>query len=173
MRQSKTQPGNKYIHLNIGDVLMLCMEDSSVAPIQQLVESLIVIGPESLALLREILMEASKRKIQVMTDEHQVMEGLRDNLANYGVALPVGMDATGLIRIRASRFHSLLRQYGVSQETYQVECLQLLQDTRDLLIGLQIKQELLGRIEEYLEDWTWSLFYMSSRNILPGSLHIQ
>ncbi len=152
---------------------MLCMEDSSVAPIQQLVESLIVIGPESLALLREILMEASKRKIQVMTDEHQVMEGLRDNLANYGVALPVGMDATGLIRIRASRFHSLLRQYGVSQETYQVECLQLLQDTRDLLIGLQIKQELLGRIEEYLEDWTWSLFYMSSRNILPGSLHIQ
>jgi hypothetical protein len=173
MRQTKTQSSNRYIHLNIGDVLMLCMEDSSVVPIQHLVESLIVIGPESLALLREILMEASKRKIQVMADEHQVLEGLRANLKNFGLTLPAGMDAAGLIRMRASRFHTLLRQNGINQDAAQVECQQLLQDTRDLLIGLQIKQELLGRIEEYLEDWTWSLFYMSSRNIPTGSLRIQ
>lgn len=37
----------EYIRMKVGDVLMVCMEDSSVIPIQKLVESLVMVGPES------------------------------------------------------------------------------------------------------------------------------
>ena len=65
MDNSLSYSERDFIRMKVGDVLMLCLEDSSVAPIQKLVESLVVIGPDSIAVLREMLNEASKRKTQV------------------------------------------------------------------------------------------------------------
>jgi len=161
-----------YIHMNVGDVLMLCMEDSSVAPVQQLVESLVMIGPESLTLLKEILKEASKRKTQVKQDQEQLMQGLSENLSTFGMTLPIGTDAEAVIRLRSTRFHHLMKKQGILCESTQLQCMQLLQDSRDLLIGLSIKLDLLMRIEEYLEDWTWGLLYLSSKHRITNGLRL-
>ena len=143
---------------------MLCLEDSSVAPIQKLVESLVVIGPDSIAVLREMLTEASKRKTQVNDDQNQVLQGFRDNLGSLGLTFsPVGKPAT-VLRMRPARFYDLMKKQGIHDEVVQIQCLQLLQDSRDLLIGLSSKLDLLMRIEEYLEDWTWGVYYLSTWN---------
>ena len=44
-----------YVRLQAGDVFMRCMEEASVSPMHQMVEFLVLAGPESLDVLREIL----------------------------------------------------------------------------------------------------------------------
>ena len=166
MAQNRVNIERDYIHMSVGDVLMLCMEDSSVTPIQQLVESLVVIGPDGLTVLQEILDEASKRKMQVSEDQDQVLRGLMNNLAQLGLELPADTTAASMISMRSARFHQLMKKQNISIEKNQIECMQLLQDSRDLLIGLSIKLDLLARIQEYLSDWAWGLYYISSQD--PG-----
>jgi hypothetical protein len=158
-----------YIRMKVGDVLMVCLEDSSVAPIQKLVESLVVIGPESISVLREMLNEATKRKNQVEDDQDQVLQGLRENLSSLGLNFSSAKKPGLVMRMRPSRMHELMRKQGVIDENIQLQCLQLLQDSRDLLVGLSIKLDLLSRIEEYLEDWMWGIFYLSSNRLTKNN----
>lgn len=163
MDKSLSYNERDYIRMKVGDVLMLCLEDSSVTPIQKLVESLVVIGPESISVLREMLNEAGKRKAQVADDQAQVLQGLMDNLDSLGFIISIANKPNVVMRMKPARFYDLMRKQGIIDEEIQIQCLQLLQDARDLLIGLHIKLDLLGRIEEYLEDWTWGIFYLSSK----------
>ena len=163
MDKSLSYNERDYIRMKVGDVLMLCLEDSSVTPIQKLVESLVVIGPESISVLREMLNEAGKRKAQVADDEAQVLQGLMDNLDSLGFIISIANKPNVVMRMKPARFYDLMRKQGIIDEEIQIQCLQLLQDARDLLIGLHIKLDLLGRIEDYLEDWTWGIFYLSSK----------
>jgi hypothetical protein len=162
-----------YIRMKVGDVLMLCLEDSSVTPIQKLVESLVVIGPDSMTVLREMLNEANKRKSQVEDDQDQVLQGLRENLNNLGLTLSSTKTPALVIRMRPNRFYELMKKQGILDEAVQIQCLQLLQDSRDLLIGLSIKLDLLSRIEEYLEDWTWGVFYLSLKKGIKNTPPLQ
>lgn len=162
MDNSLTYSERDFIRIKVGDVLMLCLEDSSVAPIQKLVESLVVIGPESITVLREMLNEASKRKSQVTDDQNQVLEGLKDNLGSLGLTFSTSSKPGTILRMRPARFYELMKKQGIHDEIVQIQCLQLLQDSRDLLIGLSTKLDLLARIEEYLEDWTWGVYYLST-----------
>ncbi|MDD5371450.1 MAG: hypothetical protein PHQ40_20420 [Anaerolineaceae bacterium] len=152
-----------YIRLQAGDVLMRCMEDASVAPMYQMVESLVLAGPESLQVLREILAETNTRKVQVDDDLQQVLTGLKTNLEGFGVRLRSIRKATSLSRLKPVRFLGLLRSQGVSDEETQTICLRLLQDARDLVSSLQQHYALLADIENYLEDWIWGVFYQSVR----------
>ncbi len=61
-----------YIRLQAGDVLIRCLDEGNAAPIQQMVETLVLAGPRSIAVLQEILAEAEQRKGQIMDDLHQL-----------------------------------------------------------------------------------------------------
>ena len=61
-----------YIRLQAGDVLIRCLDDGSAAPIQQMVEALVLAGPRSMGVLQEILAEAEQRKGQIVDDLHQL-----------------------------------------------------------------------------------------------------
>ncbi len=150
-----------YVRMQASDILMRCLEDASVSPMHQLVESLVLAGPESLEVLREILAETNLRKVQVDDDLQQVLSGLKTNLEGYGVRLRSIRKPLAIIRIRPVRFLSILRSQGVIDEEVQTTCLQLLRDARDLVISLQEHYALLVEIERYLEDWMWGVFYQS------------
>ncbi len=150
-----------YVRMQASDILMRCMEDASVTPMHQLVESLVLAGPESLDVLREILAETNLRKVQVDDDLQQVLSGLKTNLAGYGIRLRSIRKPLALTRIRPIRFLGMLRSQGVVEEEVQTTCLQLLRDARELVISLQEHYSLLVEIENYLEDWMWGVFYQS------------
>ena len=148
-----------YVRMQAGDVLLRCMEDASVSPMFQMVESLILAGPTSLDVLREILAETNSRKVQVGDDMQQVLNGLKNNLEGYGIRLRSVRQPAALTRIKPVRFLGVLRSQGLVEEEAQTTCLQLLHDARELVESLLEHYTLLAEIEKYLEDWIWGMFY--------------
>src|SRR4030066_1482753 len=76
-----------YYYLQAGDVLSHCMEDGTTDPIHQMIQEMVVSGPQSLEALREILGEAMKKKTQVYSDLNQVTNQLSIILKDNGVTL--------------------------------------------------------------------------------------
>ena len=151
--------GDDYVRIQAGDILVRCLEEASQAPIQRLVEALIVAGPESLNVLREIKAETNQRKLQVEDDMQQVLAGWRSNLESYGLRLRGLKRARMISMMDTERFLAWLRSHGIVDEETQTVCLQLKRDTSDLLVTLHAHYALLDGIEKYLGDWTWGVFH--------------
>lgn len=151
-----------YLRMQAGDVLIRCMDEGSIIPMQQIVEGLILAGPDSLAVLREILAEASQRKVQVQDDLHQVYVQFVSSLESYGAYLSGYQSALSLMRLTPRRFLHLLREQDISNKT-QIACLQLLQETRSLIKHLAVQLHLLEDIAHYLQDWMWGMVYDAAR----------
>ena len=61
-----------YIRLQAGDILIRCLDEGNSAPIQQMVEALVLAGPRSMGVLQEILAEAEQHKGQIIDDLQQL-----------------------------------------------------------------------------------------------------
>lgn len=160
-----------YVRLQTSDVLIRCLEEGSSTPIQQMVEGLILAGPQSLGFLREMVLETGSRRSQVLEDLAQVYSELEKNLKNYGLELNDSANAYAAANLSSINFLQMLRDQQVVDEETQVTCLQLLRDGRELLISLIGHIRLLEEIETYLQDWLWGLAFESARqggkDILP------
>jgi hypothetical protein len=153
-----------FIRLQAAEILTRCLDVASTTPMRKLVESLVMTGPESLEVFREVLAETIKRKSQVEDDLQQVMRGLVTNLDSYGIQLPGISKPMTLTRMRPPRFIGMLRSQGVVDEDVQSTCLQLLQDARDLVTSLGEHYMLLAELEKYLHDWMWGIMYQITRS---------
>src|SRR4030065_1290452 len=76
-----------YFRLQAGDVITHCLEEGSTGPIHEMIQEMVLAGPQSLDALREILSEALKRKVQVYDDLNQVTNQLSIILKGYGINL--------------------------------------------------------------------------------------
>jgi hypothetical protein len=147
-----------YMRLQAGDILTRCLEDGRINPIQDLVEGLVLAGPKNLDSLREILDEAGQRKTQVGDDLHQVFTQFSSVFMSYGVLIE-GETADTVQRWTAGQLLDGMRQQGVYEADVQTACLQVWQDSREILDNLSTKLDLLEEIELYLQDWLWGLAY--------------
>ena len=148
-----------YVRVKAGDVLIRCLEDGGGAPMQQLVEALVMAGPENLVVLREIFTETNQRKVQVGDDINQVLSGLRTNLQSFNVRLRGLKKATTLAQMKPSRFMTMIKSYGINELESQNACIQLFKDAQDLAVSLLGHYSLLAQIEEFLEDWIKGVSY--------------
>ncbi len=153
------QHGGAYVHIQAGTILVRCLEEASQAPIQALVEALVVAGPESLSALREIKAETSQRKVQIEDDRQQVLAGWKSNLESYGLHLRGLKRARLISQMDTARFIAWLRSHGINDGNTQAVCLQLKHDTCDLLVTLDANYTLLDKIEKYLDDWAWGVLH--------------
>ncbi len=151
-----------YVRLQAGDVLTQCLNEGSIAPMQKLVESLVLSGPQSLSAYREVLEELTTRKTQLETDRHQVYQKLEDDLKNYGMHLSGMQTPLTLARLSPAAFLVMLRAQGIRGDAEVVACLQYLEDANSLLQTLNRHAGLLNEIELYLQDWLWGLIYQST-----------
>ncbi len=156
-----------YLRLQASDVLTHCLEKENAAPMQNLVEELVLAGPQSLSALREILAEVASRKAQLKDDEHQAFSKMKDDLKRYAVNIPGLHTPISLARLTPVGLLSLLRQQGVDKDMDLLTCLQLLEDTLDLIKKVAEHIGLLEEIEIYLQDWMWGLMYQSARQGWP------
>src|SRR5512143_2270649 len=76
-----------YFRLQAGDVLTRCLEDGTTDPLHEMIQEMVLAGPQSLDALREILGESVKRKAQVYDDLNQVTNQLSIILKGYGISL--------------------------------------------------------------------------------------
>ena len=149
-----------YMRLQAGDVLIRCLEDGSLAPIQEMVQGLVLAGPQSLGALREVLAEVGQRKSQVQDDLHQIVTEMRRVLKSYGVNMQLE-DSDLLPALTPFDLLSVMREQGILEQETQTACLHVLQDSRELLNNLGANLRLLVDIEAYLRDWLWGLAYES------------
>jgi hypothetical protein len=152
-----------YIRLQAGDILNRCLEEENLQPISQMVENLVLAGPQSLGVLREVLAEAGARKIQVMDDLQQVFSGLEAGLNSYGIYIKDTIYARSIALLTSQRLEILLKEQGVTGEDIQLRCQQMLNDSHELAAGLANHIQLLEEIEKYLQDWILGLAYQSTR----------
>ena len=151
-----------YTRLQAGDVLFRCLEGEDIAPIQNWVEGLVLAGPESLAVLREILNEVDQRKKQSQEDIRQVLQDFNVSLQSFGVHLKERQNARALIKMTPEGFLSMLYDQEIMQEETQIICLQLRNDANDLIKDLETHLRMLVEIEIYISDWLWGLVYEST-----------
>ena len=152
-----------YVRMQAGDVLTQCLDEGRLAPLQSLVEMLIVVGPQSLDTLREILSEVYSRKSQVKNDQHQAFIKLENELKDYGIRLGGVHSLMSLARLTPVAFLAFLRSQKVDDEADQLVCLQRLEEALDLM-GLLVRHlDMLDEIEFYLQDWLWGLMYQSAQ----------
>ncbi|RPI30980.1 MAG: hypothetical protein EHM70_12565 [Chloroflexota bacterium] len=154
-----------YIRLQAGDVLIRCLEEGSSAPMQQMVESLVLAGPQSLNAMREMLAEAGQRKSQVLDDINQVFNQFENNLKSYGVYLDEVKNGLAVLQLTPVSFLAMLREQGITEEETQITCLQILHENRELIISLANHVRLLEEIETFLADWLWGLAYQSAHQV--------
>ncbi len=75
-----------FIRLQAGDVLLSCLEEDDTAPVQKLVEGLVLAGPQSLNALREVRAEAACRKSELI-GELAVSEDSMDQVTRQIILL--------------------------------------------------------------------------------------
>ncbi len=160
-----------YTRMQAGDVLIRCLEDGSIGPIQEMVEALVLVGPQSLGALREALGETNQRKAQVQDDLHQVFSELRTVLKSYGVSLAEFERTSALQELTPFQLLAALREQGVEELATQEACLNVLRNSRDLIANLTANLNLLAEIEAFLQDWLLGLAYQSAleRRDAPGT----
>ena len=156
-----------YVRLQAGDILIRCLEEGNASPMRQLVEGLVLAGPQSLAVLREMRSEAAHRKSQVLDDLHQVYSDLEESLLTFGIVLTGIKNARSIIELKSLKFLGMIQEQGVLEEDSQSACLQILKDSRELIASLNRHVELLEEIEIYIQDWLWGLAYLQVRD-KPG-----
>jgi len=164
-----------YLRLQASDVLTHCLDKENAEPMHDLVEELVLAGPQSLSALREILAEVASRKAQLKDDQHQAFSKMKDDLKGYAVDIPGLQTPSSFTHLTPVSLLSLLRQQGVEKDLELLTCLQLMQDTLDLINKVVEHLGLLDEIEIYLQDWMWGLLYQSARQGWPegGSLTAQ
>ncbi len=152
-----------YFRLQAGDVLTHCIEDGSTNPIHEMIQEMVLAGPQSLDALREILGETSKRKSQVYDDLNQVTNQLSIILKGYGVQLEAEGSSQTLQTLTEKQLVELMDQQGVNETETRNSSLQVVRDSQELINTLNGKILLLENIETYLQDWLWGLTYQSIR----------
>ena len=152
-----------YVRMQAGEVLNNCLDNCNPTPMQDLVEGLVLVGPQSLSVIREILAEVGARKAQLSDDRNQIYHRLTRNLNIHGVCLPLQYTPGSIDHMTPAVFLAVVSQQGIKDEEAQIQCLRLFQDTRELICSLNENFSLLSDIERYLEDWLWGLIYQSSR----------
>ena len=174
MFEDKTDPvytlvERAYVRMQAGDILAMCMEQGDPTPIQQMVESLIVAGPQNLVALREIIAELNTRKSQLHNDFHEILDDLDDNLIKMGVSKPTAQQINPL-DIEPERFMLLLVEEGMEQEMERLECLRFLENSQEMIESVLKNITLLEDLEIYLNDWLWGLIYQTTRDELSEAL---
>lgn len=150
-----------YYRLQAGDVLSHCIEDGSTEPIHEMIQEMVVAGPQNLEALREILGETVKRKSQVHDDLNQVINQLAIILHGYGLDLePLG-GTQALQAVSEGELIGLMDAQDIHDSETRIGCLQVMMDSRELVSTLDGKIKLLENIENYLQDWLWGLTYQS------------
>jgi hypothetical protein len=160
-----------YVRLQAGDVLIRCLEEGNASPMKQLVEGLVLVGPQSLGVLREMRSEAAHRKSQVLDDLHQVFSDLEESVLTFGIVITNVNNSQAIIDLKSANFIEMMQEQGVLEEDSQAACLQILKDSRELITSLDTHVKLLEEIEHYIQDWLWGLAYQQARDGMKETGH--
>jgi len=152
-----------YLRMQVADVLTRCLEQRSAQPMHEIVEQLVISGPQSLGVMREILAETGQRHDQVNDDIHQIYADFEKGLKSYGIRLTGVRSPLALTRLATTRFQTLMLNQEIHDSETQQVCLQMMRESRSLIKNLALHKRLLEGLENYFHDGMWALAHQASR----------
>jgi len=159
-----------YLRLQAAELLATCLESGEIAPLEELVEGLVLVGPQSLGALREILSEVDERKVQIQHDIDQVLQELAAKLKEYGATFESQEGLAQLTHLDPATLLLVLDQKGITAEANQRACLQLFQDALEITGSMEVHKQLMSDLASYLQDWFWGLVYQSVQNEISEAI---
>ncbi len=153
-----------YFRLQAGDVLTRCLEDGSMDPLREMIQEMVIAGPQSLEAIREILGETVKRKSQVHDDLSQVTNQLGIILKGYGISLEKQGGNQVLMSLTEQKLLEIMDEQDITESESRSSSVLVLRDSHDLISTLNIKIGMLENIETYLQDWLLGLTYQHIRH---------
>ena len=154
-----------YVRMQAGEMLLYCLEKEDTAPMQTLVEELVLVGPQSLSTLREVLAEVNTRKSQLEDDLNQLSSDLNQKLKGFGITLSEFHKPRSWISMNTSALLAFLGEQGITEEGELSSALQVLHNTQELMATLVRHLRLLDEIEMIWRDWLWSLMYQFAQQV--------
>jgi hypothetical protein len=148
-----------YLRMQAEDILIRCLEEAHSEPLQRMVESLVIKGPENFPLLQEIIDEVMVRQQQLEDDLNQIAVDFYQKIREKGVQMGGPFRSRDLRYLTPARLLGVLQSQVELDEETQIECLQLLQGAREMAAGLNQQLSLLANIRDYLWDWMLGLAY--------------
>jgi hypothetical protein len=151
-----------FMRIQAGDVLVTCLEKEDTAPVQKLVEGLVLAGPSSLNALREIRAEVDARRTELQSEIARIFSSMEESLKNWGVNLAGLTERSSMYGLEAGYLGRLLIQQGIGDEYHLKECTKLLNSSKSTMSHLARQILLLDEVAIYLEDWMGGLMYQSA-----------
>ncbi len=138
-------------------LLQQCLEQRTAAPLQNLVERLVVEGPQNLPALQLVHQLVAQRRAQVEEDALRLWEDLGDLLHRRGLHLPAATPWQALLLDAEAFRDRMLTLEGHPEPALLEESLKAFLNARSVLQDLYEAWRLLQELEEDLESWTWGL----------------
>lgn len=151
------------VRIQAGDVLATCLQEDSTAPLQKLVEGLVLAGPTSLNALREIRAEVIAQRTELQSEIARIFSNVEEKLNGWGVSLDGLSGRNTMHSLEAACLGNILRQGEGQDETRLLECTRLLNASKEAMSHLARQILMLNEVDIYLEDWIWGLMYQSAR----------
>lgn len=161
-----------YVRLQAGELLVECIDQGSSSPLHSMVEELVLEGPQALDALREVHSEVASRKAQIQTDIDDVFSELEKYLKSYGIFLGGLHSPASLLRLEPASCLVILEEQPIEDEQVQMECLQHILDSIDLIRSLTNQRRLIEDVDTYLSDWLWVLIYQSAQQELANGIQV-
>lgn len=154
-----------FVRIQAGDVLATCLQQESTAPLQKLVEELVLAGPTSLNALREIRAEVIAQRAELQNEIARIFSSMEEKLMSWGVNLEGLSGRTTMHSLEIACLGNLLRPAEGQDDSRLLECSRLLGASKESMIQIARQILLLNEVDIYLGDWIWGLMYQSARQM--------
>lgn len=147
-------------------LLQQCLEQRSAAPLQALVERLVVEGPHNLPALHAMWKVIAQRRTQIEQDAYSLWHDLRRLLAGQGLPIPANSPWEALYLDDQA-----LERWAIACPDTPGKVLdearRALRNTQALLQDMREAWTLLRELEEELEGWAWGLARLAALSSPP------
>ncbi len=147
-------------------LLQQCLERRSPAPLQTLVERLVLEGSHNLPALHLIWKVITRRRVQIEQDARSLWHDLQHLLRRQGIELSL-QSPWEVLYLDVQTLH----QWGksLSQASLEVveETRQTLRNTQSLLQEMREAWALLRELEEEVEGWAWGMARLAALSPPP------
>jgi hypothetical protein len=156
-----------YVRMQAGELISQCLDQGDQAPLDNLVQQLVLAGAPSLSILREILDEIRSTRSTLRQEGLALRQDLKEALAGFGVHLPKLLSADPPEAFRRICGQGLREEIREAARELTAEDQAVLDeicvDASGRVAKIAARLALLGHLDSSVRDWLASLAYEAAR----------
>lgn len=157
-----------YVRLEAVQLIQDCLALEEVGPFNKMVETLVLDGPSSIYLMREVLKEVQAAKSNLSQEGLGVRHDLMEALGEFDVKLPnlLSANATNDFRDKSLQSRYLKSSFTAAKLDTEEEALllEIWSEAGEREIEITGRLSFVNQLEEIIRDWIGSMAYEIMRS---------